>query len=133
MKTAARIADHPKARLHREVVTRLRAFGSIEGAKLARLGFRENQRLWKQIVTYGVSDLDRQGKLNQIAFPKTNFAAVEAALRAGNNLNRIHELACGRASLAIDSAGRFKIGAKGLMIVRGGIERNKITPRTHGS
>jgi hypothetical protein len=33
MKTAAQIASHPKARLHRELVANLRAFGSIEGAE----------------------------------------------------------------------------------------------------
>ena len=118
MKTATQIADHPKARLHREIVARLRVFGSIEGARLAWPRFRENRRLWKQIVTYGLSDRERQAKLNRIAFPETNFDAVEAALQAGNNLNRIDELACGRASLALDSDGRHKIGAKGLKIVR---------------
>jgi hypothetical protein len=105
MKTAAQIADHPKARLHREVVARLRAFGSIEGAKQAWLGFRDNQRLWKRIVTYGLSDPGHQTKLNRIAFPETNFGGVEAALKAGNNLNRIEELARGRASLVVDSSG----------------------------
>jgi hypothetical protein len=38
MKTAAQIASHPKARLHREIVATLRAFGSIEGAEPT--GFR---------------------------------------------------------------------------------------------
>ena len=33
MKTRAEIADHPKARLHRELVALLRAAGSIEGAR----------------------------------------------------------------------------------------------------
>jgi hypothetical protein len=108
MKTAAQIANHPKARLHQEIVARLRVFGSIEGAKLAWPGFRENGRLWKLIVTYGLSDPDRQAKLNRIAFPETNFNAVEAALKAGNNLNRIDELARGRASLAIAADGRPK-------------------------
>jgi hypothetical protein len=117
MKTAAQIANHPTARLHQEIVARLRVFGSIEGARLAWAGFRENRRLWKRIVTYGLSNPERQAKLNRIAFPETNFDAVEAALKAGNNLNRIDELACGRASLAIAADGRPKIGAKGLKIV----------------
>jgi hypothetical protein len=69
-------------------------------------------------VTYGLWNPEQQAKLNRIAFPETNFDAVEAALKAGNNLNRIDELACGRASLALDSDGRHKIGAKGLKIIR---------------
>jgi hypothetical protein len=56
--------------------------------------------------------------LNRIAFPEFNVAEVEAALKAGNNLHRLHELASGRASIAKDSAGHYKIGRKGLMIVK---------------
>jgi hypothetical protein len=123
MKTATEIASHPKARFHREVVARLRVFGSIEGAKLAWPRFRQNRRLWRQIETFGLSDRDRQAKLNRIAFPETNFSAVEAALEAGNNLDRLYELACGRASTIRDSAGHHKIGAKGLKIIRQGSDR----------
>jgi hypothetical protein len=43
---------------------------------------------------------------------------VDAALKAGNNLNRLYELACGRASIAKGSAGHYKIGGKGLEIIR---------------
>ena len=35
MKTAAEVASHPKARLHRELVVPLRAKGSVGGAELA--------------------------------------------------------------------------------------------------
>jgi hypothetical protein len=118
MKTAAQIASHPKARLHQEIVGRLRAFGSIDGAKLAWAHFRQNPRLWRRIVIYGLSTPERQAKLNQIAFPETGFAQVDAALKAGNNLNRVHELALGLASIATDSAGHFKMGRCGLKIVK---------------
>jgi hypothetical protein len=118
MKTAAQIASHPKARLHREIVERLRAFRSVGGAQQAWLRFRENPRLWRRIVTYGLSAPGPQAKLNRIAFPATNFAQVDAALKAGNNLNRIHELALGLASIATDSAGDFKVGRSGLKIVK---------------
>lgn len=118
MKTAAQIASHPKARLHRELVTRLRAFGSIEGANRAWQRFPLHSQLWRRIVTYGLSATESQAKLNKIAFPETNFADVDAALQAGNNLNRIYELARGRASIARDSAGHRHIGAKGLKIVK---------------
>jgi hypothetical protein len=118
MKTAAEIADHPKARLHREVVARLRLFGSIEGAELAWTRFSRQSRLWKRIIVYGLSTPEHRAKLNRVAFPISNFTEVEAALKAGNNLNRIHDLACGRASIAADSAGSYKIGGKGLKIVK---------------
>ena len=117
MKTAEEIANHPKARLHRELVARLRDAGSIQGAEGSWARFRLNSRLWKRIVTYGLTLPERQAQLNKVAFPDSNPAEVDAALNAGNNLNRLHDLACGRASLATDSAGHYKTGAKGLKII----------------
>ncbi len=118
MKAAAQIAGHPKARLHQEIVARLRDSGSIKGAEQTWRHLRLNVRLWKRIVTYGLGLAERQSQLNKIAFPDFNAVDVDAALKAGNNLNRLCELASGRASIARDSAGHYKIGAKGLMIVR---------------
>jgi hypothetical protein len=118
MKTATQIANHPKARLHRELVERLRASGSAKGAEQSWIRFQLNPRLWKRIVTYGLGLRERQWQLNKIAFPDANAAEVEAALKAGNNLNRLYELACERASIAKDSAGHYKTGNKGLKIVR---------------
>ena len=118
MKTPAEIANHPKARLHQEVVATLRASGSVKGAEQTWVRLRLNTRLWKRIVTYGLGLRERQLQLNKIAFPDGNAADVDAALRAGNNLNRLYELARGRASIARDSAGHYKVGAKGLKIVR---------------
>jgi hypothetical protein len=118
MKTAAEIARHPKARLHQHVVAALRASGSAEGAEQTWIRLRLNARLWRRIVTYGLGLRQRQWQLNKIAFPDSNVAEVDAALRAGNNLNRLYELACGRASIARDSAGSYKSGGKGLKIVR---------------
>jgi hypothetical protein len=117
MKTETEIANHPKARLHREVVARLRDSGSIYGAEKTWGRLRLNSRLWKRIVTYGLALPERQAKLNKIAFPDCNLAQVDAALGAGNNLNRLYELACGRASVASDSTGRYKLGSKGLKII----------------
>lgn len=117
MKTADEIADHPKARLHREIVERLRDARSIEGAMQSWVHFQSNPRLWKRLTTFGFAVPERQAKLNKIAFPDSNLAEVDAALRAGNNLNRLYELACGRASLAMDSAGHYKIGSKGLKVI----------------
>ena len=118
MKTAAEIANHPKARLHQKLVEILRASGSPKGAEQTWVRFRRNARLWRRIVTYGLGLRERQLQLNKIAFPDSNVAEVDAALRAGNNLNRLYELACGRASIARDSAGHYKIGNSGLKILR---------------
>jgi len=118
MKTPAEIAHHPKARLHQDIVTRLRNSGSVKGAEQTWIRFRLNPRLWKRIVTYGLSLPQRQAQLNKIAFPDSNAAEVNAALNAGNNLNRLYELACGRASIATDAAGRHKIGGQGLKIIQ---------------
>lgn len=127
MKTAAQSASHPMARLQRDIVARLRAFGSIDGAKLGWTRFRENSRLWKRIVIFGLDLPERQAKLDRIAFPETNFAQVDAALKAGNNLDRVHELAVGLASIATDSTGHFKIGRSGLKIVKR--QPNRISPK----
>src|ERR1700730_13684877 len=113
MKTAAEIANHPKARLHRELVQTLRASGSTKGAEQTWKRLRLNPRLWKRIVTYGLGLPEKQLLLNNVAFPDFNVTEVDAALKAGNNLHKLHELACGRASIAKDAAGHHKIGAKG--------------------
>jgi hypothetical protein len=118
MKTAAQIANHPKARLHREIVANLRAFGSIEGAERAWLRFRLEPQLWKRIIVYGLILPERQEKLNRVAFPDSNRADVDAALKAGNTLNRLFDLARGHASLVMDSGGRYKLGSKGLKIAK---------------
>ncbi|HXM33442.1 MAG TPA: hypothetical protein VN921_07295 [Chthoniobacterales bacterium] len=118
MKTAAEIANHPKARLHRELVETLRASGSIKGADQTWIRLQLNARLWRRIVTYGLGLHEKQWLLNKIAFPDFNAAEVDAALTAGNNLHKLHELASGRASLAKDAAGNYKTGNKGLKIVR---------------
>ena len=118
MKTPAEIAAHPKAQLHRELVTRLRDCGSIDGAEQAWMRFRRNRQLWPRIVRFGLEDPNRQQQLNRIAFPNLNWPEVDAALAAGNELWLIHELAIGRAAIGRDAAGRYKMGVKGVKIVR---------------
>ena len=118
MKTPAEIANHPKARLHRDLVAILRVSGSVKGAEKTWLRLRLDARFWKRIVTYGLGLRDRQLQLNKVAFPDANATKVDAALRAGNNLRKLYELACGHASIAKDSAGRYRLGRKGLMIVK---------------
>jgi hypothetical protein len=117
MKTAAQIANHPKARLHRELVARLRDSGSIYGAQKTWDCLRLNPRVRKRIVTYGLASPGRQSQLTKVAFP-CDLAQVDAALEAGNNLRGLHDLACGRRSLAKVFNGRYKQGGKGLKILR---------------
>jgi hypothetical protein len=90
----------------------------VQGAEQTWLRLRLNARLWKRIVTYGLDLPERRLQLNKIAFPDTNATEVEAALKAGNNLRKLFELARGHASIAKDSAGRSRLGRKGLMIVK---------------
>ncbi len=95
MKTAAEVANHPKAHLHRELVTFLRARGSIAGAELAWREMPSHRRLWRRAVRFGFGEVLRQEQLNHVAFPRHNRAEVDAALAAGNNLRALHELASG--------------------------------------
>jgi hypothetical protein len=118
MKTAAEIASHPKARLHRELVVLLRAKGSIEGAELAWREMRRSPCLWSRLLNYGFGKRERQLQLNVVAFPEYNRVEVDAALEAGNNLRGLYDLACGRASIVRDADGYHKLGRKGLKIIR---------------
>jgi len=118
MKTAAQIANHPKVRLHQKLVSILRASGSIEGAERAWSRIKLDKRLWKKVATYGLAVREEQLRLNKVAFPDRNNVEVDSALQAGNNLNCLYELACGRASIAKDSAGQYKVGNKGLKIMK---------------
>jgi hypothetical protein len=118
MKSADEISNHPMARLQRDLVDRLRARGSVEGAECIWTLLKLNRRLWKRITTYGLDRPDRQRQLNRIAFPDSNWTEVDAARRAGNKLLGIYELARGNASIARDAVGHYRIGAKGLKIVK---------------
>jgi hypothetical protein len=79
---------------------------------------RLNPRLWKRIVTYGLTSPERQSQLTKVAFPDCNLAEVDAALAAGNNLRGLYDLASGRSSLARSSSGLYKQGGKGLKVAR---------------
>jgi hypothetical protein len=118
MKTAAEVASHPKARLHRELILLLRARSSVEGAELAWREMRLNARLWSRAVRFGFGIPLRQSQLNTVAFPEHNRTEVDAALKAGNNLRGLYDLACGRAWIARDAEARYKPGRKGLKIIR---------------
>lgn len=105
------------ARLYRDIVERLRATGSPRGAEAAWVQFRQNRRLWSAINTYGLNGSDRQRQLTKVAFPDCGFPEVDAALRAGNKLKTLYELACGEASIAKDGVGNYKFGRRGYKVV----------------
>lgn len=116
MKTPAEVANHPKARLHRELVELLRAGGNISVAVVIWRAIRRKRELWDRVEHFGLSTAARQDQLNRIAFPEQNHAEVDAALQAGNSLRTLYALASGRAWVARDTAGQFKHGRKGLRV-----------------
>jgi hypothetical protein len=118
MKTAAEVANHPKARLHRQLIGMLRSKGHIGMAVVAWRAIRCRPTLWQRVVQFGLNRPDRQLQLNCVAFPEHNHAEIEAALAAGNNLRTLADLASGRAWLARDDNGNYKHGRKGLKVFR---------------
>lgn len=117
MKTASQIANDAKVRLQKEVVNLLRK-GCKDSIPDTWRQIRLTDRLWSELGTYDLRARERRSHLNKVAFPDCNLAEVDAALEAGNNLNRLYDLARGRATLQKDSAGRFVAGKKGLKIVK---------------
>ena len=65
------------ARLQRELVSRLRACGSMEGVEQTWVLLRLNRRLWKRITTYRLDRPDCQLQLKRIAFPGFNWTNVD--------------------------------------------------------
>lgn len=68
-------------------------------------------------MTFGFEHPDRQKQLTKIAFPDCNWVEVEAALKAGNKLKPVYELACGITSIAKDATGNYKMGLRGYKVV----------------
>lgn len=119
MKTAAQVASHPKARLHRELVALLRSKGNLALAIVAWREIRLRRSLWIRVVQFGLDHPERQSQLNRVAFPEHNHAEVDAALAAGNNLRTLYELASGSAWAARHVTGEYKLGRRGLRVFRG--------------
>jgi hypothetical protein len=117
MRTVAAVAKNRAIRLQQELVTILRETGSIEGANVfwRRVDFKKG--FGRKLACYGFEKLERQLLINKVAFPDLNFNEVNAALKAGNKLRQLYELASGCASIARDSNNRYKPANKGLMIV----------------
>jgi hypothetical protein len=117
MNTMASVAKNRCIRLQQELVEVLRATGSIEGAEQFWRSVDFNKPFGRKLACYGFAKRARQLLINKVAFPDVNFIEVDAALKAGNKLWQLYQLASGRASLARDSNDRYKPANKGLKIV----------------
>jgi hypothetical protein len=117
VKTAAQIANAAKVRVMQNIVRRLRASG-FDARHDTWREMELDKRLRQELETYDFGRPERRSHLNKVSFPDANRTEVDAALKAGNNLNQIYLLACGRASVPKSSVGGFAAGKKGLKIVR---------------
>ena len=117
MRTVAAVAQSRAIRLQRELVPLLRETGSIEGAKLFWHRVDFGNGFGQKLACYGFAKCERQLLINKVAFPDVNFVEVDAALKAGNKLRQLYELASGRASIAQDSRHRYKYSHKRLKLI----------------
>jgi hypothetical protein len=118
MNATALSAKNRAIRLQQELVPILRATGSIAGAEKYWREVDFAKEFGRKLACYGFDKPERQLQLNKVAFPNCNFVEVDAALKAGNKLYQLYDLACGRSSIAKDSAGRSKVGKKGFKIIK---------------
>ena len=128
MKTIAPVAKNWGVRLQHELVEMLRATGSIEGAEQFWRRMDFNKPFGKKLACYGFDKHARQLLINKVAFPDLNFIEVDAALKAGNKLWQLYQLASGCASIARDSNDRYKPSKKGLMTVPMTVSRKTHCP-----
>jgi uncharacterized protein (DUF433 family) len=118
LKTGAQINSEAKIRLQNELIVRLRKKGK-ESARTTWAMLELNKKLWAEMESYDLIAKERQAHLTKVAFPDVNNEDVDAALKAGNNLNALYDLARGRAYIAKDVRGKYLKGNKGhLKIVK---------------
>jgi hypothetical protein len=117
MSTAAPAPKSRLIRLQQELVSILRATGSIDGAERYWKRIDFNKGFGRKLACYGFHRLERQLMINRVAFPEINFVEVDAALHAGNRLRQIYALAHGEAWIARDLNQQYKIARKGLKII----------------
>lgn len=118
MRRIARPAKNQAIRLQQELVGLLRETGSIEGAEQFwhRTDFKNGYG--RKLACYGFESRTRQSLINKVAFPDLNLCEVDAALKAGNRLLHLYELASGRASIARDANNQYKTARTGLKIIQ---------------
>jgi hypothetical protein len=71
------------------------------------------KKLWEDVQAYKLDNRQERTRLNKVAFPDFNHEDVDAALKAGNNLHDLYDLALGKASIEKDSKGNYQRGRKG--------------------
>jgi hypothetical protein len=125
MNTSAPLTKNRAIRLQQELVPILRATGSIAGAEKYWREVDFAKGFGKKLACYGFNKPERQLQLNKVAFPNCNFVEVDAALKAGNKLYQLYDLACGRCSIAKDAAGQYKVGKKGFKVVKHAAESDR--------
>jgi hypothetical protein len=135
MNTVASVTKNRAVRLQQELVEKLRATGSIEGAEQFWRRMDFNKPFGKKLACYGFAKRTRQLLIAKVAFPDLNFIEVDAALKAGNKLWQLYQLASGCASIARDSNDRYKPSNKSLKIVliavsRHGSPHSRVLPRS---
>src|SRR5450432_3649734 len=122
VKTPARFTNDLKIRVQKDAVETIRILGQSE--LLRRMGHRQRRdliriflskkkKLWAEMEGCDLVASERLSHLNKVAFPDFNHEGVDAALKAGNNLNDLYALACGRAFITKDGKGNYVIGTKG--------------------
>jgi hypothetical protein len=136
MNTMASVAKNRSIRLQQELVEMLRGSGSIEGAEQFWRCVDFTKGFGKKLACYGFARRERQLLINKVAFPDLNFIEVDAALKAGNKLRQLYQLASGCAAIARDSNDRYKPANKGLKIVpirisRHASPRGRFLPRSN--
>jgi len=118
MNAVASVAKNRSIRLQQELIAVLRATGSVAGAERYwnRIDFKRG--FGRKLACYGFAKRDRQLVINKVAFPDINFVQVDAALKAGNKLRQLYDLASGNALIAQDSRDQYKVAKRGLKIIR---------------
>jgi hypothetical protein len=111
------VAKNRAIRLQQELVAVLRTRGSIAGAEQYWRNVDFKKGFGRKLACYGFANRDRQSMINKVAFPDANFVEVDAALKAGNKLRQLYELASGDASIAQDSNRQYNQAKKGLKVI----------------
>jgi hypothetical protein len=117
MYTLSKSLSGYKARLIKSLVAALRANG-FDARRESWSIMQRDVSLWNEIVSHGLDSRQRQAWLSKVAFPDARADEVDAALNAGNNLNRLYDIARGKARIATNATGDWVRGKRGYRIIR---------------